>query len=93
MEKEYQFGTIEQAIADIKAGKMVLVTDDPDRENEGDLIMAADFVTPEAINFMATHANGHNCAPCDENILDRRLKRTAVDFAEIIAANQLAAVQ
>ena len=46
MEKEYQFGTIEQAIADIKAGKMVLVTDDPDRENEGDLIMAADFVTP-----------------------------------------------
>lgn len=63
MEKEYQFGTIEQAIADIKAGKMVLVTDDPDRENEGDLIMAADFVTPEAINFMATHAKGLICAP------------------------------
>ena len=71
MEKEYQFGTIEQAIADIKAGKMVLVTDDPDRENEGDLIMAADFVTPEAINFMATHAKGLICAPCDGEILDR----------------------
>ena len=71
MEKEYQFGTIEQAIADIKAGKMVLVTDDPDRENEGDLIMAADFVTPEAINFMATHAKGLICAPCDGKILDR----------------------
>ena len=68
MEKEYQFGTIEQAIADIKAGKMVLVTDDPDRENEGDLIMAADFVTPEAINFMATHAKGLICAPCDGKI-------------------------
>lgn len=50
---------------------MVLVTDDPDRENEGDLIMAADFVTPEAINFMATHAKGLICAPCDGKILDR----------------------
>ena len=71
MEKEFQFNTIEEAIADIKAGKMVLVTDDPDRENEGDLIMAADFVTPDAINFMATHAKGLICAPCDGEILDR----------------------
>ena len=46
---------------------MVLVTDDPDRENEGDLIMAADFVTPEAINFMATHAKGLICAPVTED--------------------------
>ena len=52
MEK-FKYNTIEEAIAAIKAGKMVLVTDDEDRENEGDLIMAAELCTPEAINFMA----------------------------------------
>jgi 3,4-dihydroxy 2-butanone 4-phosphate synthase/GTP cyclohydrolase II len=71
MDNEFKFNTIDEAIADIKAGKMVLVTDDPDRENEGDLIMAADFVTPDAINFMATYAKGLICAPCDGSILDR----------------------
>lgn len=49
--EEFKFNTVEEAIAAIKAGKMVLVTDDEDRENEGDLIMAAELCTPEAVNF------------------------------------------
>ena len=55
--------TIEKAIADIRAGLMVIVVDDEDRENEGDLVMAADKVTPEAVAFMATHGRGLVCAP------------------------------
>jgi 3,4-dihydroxy 2-butanone 4-phosphate synthase/GTP cyclohydrolase II len=56
-----QFGTVEQAIADIKAGKLILVADDEDRENEGDLICAAQLVTPEVINFMIKKAGGWIC--------------------------------
>jgi len=56
-----QFGTVEQAIADIKAGKLILVADDEDRENEGDLICAAQLVTPELINFMSRKACGWIC--------------------------------
>ena len=56
-----QFGTVEQAIADIKAGKMIIVADDEDRENEGDLICAAELVTPEIINFMIKKAGGWIC--------------------------------
>ena len=56
-----QFGTVEQAIADIKAGKLILVADDEDRENEGDLICAAQLVTPELINFMIRKACGWVC--------------------------------
>lgn len=55
--------TIEEAILDIQAGKMVIVVDDEDRENEGDIIVAAEKATPEIINFMATHARGLICAP------------------------------
>ncbi|MCS7262961.1 MAG: bifunctional 3,4-dihydroxy-2-butanone-4-phosphate synthase/GTP cyclohydrolase II [Aquificaceae bacterium] len=55
------FNTIEEALEDIAQGKMVIVVDDPDRENEGDLVMAAEKVTPEAINFMAKHARGLIC--------------------------------
>src|SRR4051794_13790702 len=55
------FATIEDAIEDIREGRMVVVVDDPDRENEGDLTIAAQFATPEAINFMATHARGLIC--------------------------------
>ncbi len=55
--------TVEAAVADFKAGKQVLIVDDADRENEGDLSMAAEMVTPEAINFMATHARGLICVP------------------------------
>jgi len=57
------FDSIEAAIADIRAGKMVVVLDDEDRENEGDLVMAAQMVTPEAINFMRKHAGGLICVP------------------------------
>jgi len=67
--------TIEEAIADIKAGKVVIVVDDEDRENEGDFLAAAEAVTPEMINFMATHGRGLICAPliesrCEELGLD-----------------------
>jgi 3,4-dihydroxy 2-butanone 4-phosphate synthase/GTP cyclohydrolase II len=55
------FATIEQAIAEISAGRFVVVVDDEDRENEGDLTIAAEFATPEAVNFMATHARGLIC--------------------------------
>jgi 3,4-dihydroxy 2-butanone 4-phosphate synthase/GTP cyclohydrolase II len=57
------FNTIEEAIEDIKQGKMIIVVDDEDRENEGDLVMAAEKVTPEAINFMITHGRGLVCLP------------------------------
>jgi len=56
-----QFNTIEEAIDDIRNGKMVILVDDEDRENEGDLTMAAEMITPEAINFMATHGRGLIC--------------------------------
>lgn len=52
---------ITEIIADIKAGKMVILVDEEDRENEGDLVMAAEFVTPDAINFMAKHGRGLIC--------------------------------
>ena len=55
------FATIEEALDDIRAGKFVIVVDDEDRENEGDLTIAAQFVTPEAINFMAVHGRGLIC--------------------------------
>src|ERR1700733_11356497 len=59
------------AIADVRAGKMVILVDDEDRENEGDLMMAAQFVTPEAINFMATHGRGLICVTLSEDQIDR----------------------
>ncbi|MFN3471208.1 MAG: bifunctional 3,4-dihydroxy-2-butanone-4-phosphate synthase/GTP cyclohydrolase II [Aquificaceae bacterium] len=58
---EFRFNTIEEALEDIAQGKMVIVVDDPDRENEGDLVMAAEKVTPEAINFMAKYGRGLIC--------------------------------
>lgn len=57
------FSPIEEVIADIRAGKLVIVVDDKDRENEGDLICAAEEITPEMVNFMATHGRGLICAP------------------------------
>src|ERR1044071_8740573 len=57
------FDSIESVIADVRRGKMVIVVDDADRENEGDLIMAAQHVTPAAINFMAKHGRGLICVP------------------------------
>lgn len=64
------FNTIEEAIEDIKEGKIIVVVDDEDRENEGDLIMAADKVTPEAINFMAMYGRGLICMPIHGERLD-----------------------
>src|SRR6187397_162261 len=65
------FATIEAAIEDIREGRFVVVVDDPDRENEGDLVIAAQFATPDTVNFMATHARGLVCLcltgeRCDE---------------------------
>src|SRR5438034_11692524 len=60
-ESEVVFSTVEEAIEEIRAGRFVVVVDDPDRENEGDLVIAAQFATPDALNFMATHARGLIC--------------------------------
>jgi 3,4-dihydroxy 2-butanone 4-phosphate synthase/GTP cyclohydrolase II len=59
----FQFDAIDDVLSDIAKGRMVIVTDDADRENEGDLVMAAEKVTPEAVNFMATHGRGLICVP------------------------------
>lgn len=64
------FATIEEAIADIQAGRMIIVVDDEDRENEGDLTMAAEKITPEAVNFMAKHGRGLICVALTEQRLD-----------------------
>lgn len=63
---QIQLNTIEEAIADIKQGKVIIVVDDENRENEGDFLAAAELVTPETINFMATHGRGLICAPITE---------------------------
>lgn len=65
-QNKIQLDSIEDAIADIRKGKVVIVVDDEDRENEGDFIAAAEMVTPEMINFMATHGRGLICAPLTE---------------------------
>ena len=69
-EKAFQLNTVEEAIQDIRAGKVIIVVDDEDRENEGDFICAADCITPEIINFMATHGRGLICTPIDEKRAD-----------------------
>lgn len=67
MSHKIQLNTIEEAIEDIRQGKMIIVVDDEDRENEGDFLAAADKVTPEMINFMATHGKGLICVPLTES--------------------------
>jgi 3,4-dihydroxy 2-butanone 4-phosphate synthase/GTP cyclohydrolase II len=57
------FATVDQALADLRAGRMLILVDDEDRENEGDIVMAAEFATPQAVNFMIMHARGLVCAP------------------------------
>ena len=76
------FATIEDAIEDIRAGRMVVVVDDEDRENEGDLTIAAQFATPEAINFMATHARGLICLCLTEDRADELGLRPMTDNNE-----------
>ena len=63
--------SIESAIEDIKKGKLVIVVDDEDRENEGDFITAAENVTPEIINFMSTYGRGLICAPLSEALCEK----------------------
>ena len=65
------FDTIEDVVADIRDGKLVIVTDDEDRENEGDLIAAAEMITPALVNFMITEGRGMLCAPVSEEIAER----------------------
>ena len=67
----YQYHTIEEALQDLRDGKIILVTDDPDRENEGDMICAAQFATTENINFMASHAKGLICTPMSDEVAHR----------------------
>ncbi len=67
MSHNIQLNTIEEAIEDIRQGKVIIVVDDEDRENEGDFLAAAEKVTPEMINFMATHGRGLICAPLTES--------------------------
>lgn len=62
------YNTIEEALEELRQGRMILVTDDPDRENEGDLICAAEFATTENVNFMATHGKGLICMPMSEEL-------------------------
>ncbi len=80
----FQFDTIDDVIADIAAGKMVIVTDDADRENEGDLVMAAEKATPATINFMVTHGRGLICVPTsNERAEQLGLKRMVVENREM----------
>lgn len=82
---EITLNTIEEAIEDIKNGKVIIVVDDENRENEGDFLTAARNVTPEIINFMVTHGRGLVCAPlvedrCDELGLDLMVQHNSAQF-------------
>lgn len=70
-DQRLQLDSIEDAVADIRAGKIVIVVDDEDRENEGDFVCAAERITPEVINFMATYGRGLICTPIEEDKADR----------------------
>ena len=69
--EEIKFNTIEEAVADLKAGRMIVVVDDPDRENEGDLICAAEHATLENVNFMASYAKGLICMPMSKALTEK----------------------
>jgi 3,4-dihydroxy 2-butanone 4-phosphate synthase / GTP cyclohydrolase II len=78
---KFKFNTIEEGLEDIKAGKMIVVVDDEDRENEGDLLAAAQFITPETINFMAQYGRGLICLPLTE----KRIKE--LDLPQMVTQN------
>jgi 3,4-dihydroxy 2-butanone 4-phosphate synthase / GTP cyclohydrolase II len=82
VEQQTPFATIDEAIEDVRNGRLVVVVDDPDRENEGDLVIAAQFATPEAINFMATHARGLVCLCLTEERCDQLALRPMTDHNE-----------
>ncbi len=81
MAETYNYNTVEEALKDLQEGKIILVTDDPDRENEGDMICAAQFATRENINFMATHAKGLICTPMSKEIANR------LGFPQMVSEN------
>ncbi|MBO5293245.1 MAG: bifunctional 3,4-dihydroxy-2-butanone-4-phosphate synthase/GTP cyclohydrolase II [Lachnospiraceae bacterium] len=69
--QKLEYNTVEEALAELRAGKIILVTDDPERENEGDMICAAEFATQENLNFMACHAKGLICTPMSAELAGR----------------------
>ena len=88
MSNSIKFNTIPEAIKDIKNGKMVIVVDDEDRENEGDFLMAAEMVSTEAINFMVTHGRGLVCAPITKTLAEKlKLTHMVTDGADPDEAN------
>ena len=78
MPAKLKFDSVESVLADIRAGRMVIMTDDEDRENEGDLLCAAEKITPEIVNFMATNGRGLICAPLSPEIAERLELRAMV---------------
>ena len=68
---EQQYCTVEEALEELRAGRILITIDDPDRENEGDMICAAQFATTENVNFMAVHAKGLICTPMSAEVADR----------------------
>ena len=76
-----EIGTIEQALADLREGKVILVIDDPERENEGDLVCAAEFATPENVNFMACEAKGLICMPMTGELCKK------LDLEQMVSVN------
>lgn len=86
--KPIHFNTIPEAIEEIKNGKMIIVVDDEDRENEGDFLMAGELVTTEAINFMVTHGRGLVCAPVNKEVAKRfKLDHMVIEGADPDEAN------
>ena len=82
MESKYKYNTIEEALEELRQGKIILVSDDPDRENEGDMICAAEFATQENLNFIATYAKGLICTPMSAEIAGR------LNFYPMVSENQ-----
>lgn len=78
----FQFSTIEEALEDLRLGKIILVTDDEDRENEGDFICAAEFATTENVNFMATHGKGLICMPMSAELCKK------LQFPQMVSDNK-----
>ncbi|MDP1547152.1 MAG: 6,7-dimethyl-8-ribityllumazine synthase [Anaerolineales bacterium] len=83
---------IEDALADFRAGKFVIIVDAEDRENEGDLVIAAEFATPEAINFMAREGRGLICLPLTENI-EQAVERAGTKAGNKGAEAAMAAIE
>ena len=80
-ENMQKMGSVQDAIDELRAGRLVLVVDDPDRENEGDLICAAEFATQENVNFMACHAKGLICMPMSKELA------TKLNFQQMVSEN------